>query len=65
MQSNEDTYILYKNVLKGYGNRIITMFYMKNLNKPLILIPVVSKLVEKCGSCGRLCKCTVKEAAIL
>ena len=25
---------------------MITMFYMKDLNKPLILIPVSSKLVE-------------------
>ena len=46
---------------------IITIFYMKNLNKPCILIPVSSKSVEKCGSCGRLkiCKWTVMEAAIL
>ena len=37
---------------------MITMFYMKDLNKPGILIPVSSKSVEKCGSCGRLNICT-------
>ena len=44
-----------------------TMFYMKDLIKPLILIPVSSKLVEKHRSCGRLniCNWTVMEAAIL
>ena len=46
---------------------MITMFYMKDLNKPCILIPVSSKSVEKHKSCGRLniCKWTVMEAAIL
>ena len=41
--------------------------YMKELYKPCILIPVLSKSVEKWGSCGRLniCKWTVMEAAIL
>ena len=36
------------------------MFYMKDLNKPSILIPVSSKSVEKRRSCGRLniCKWT-------
>ena len=46
---------------------MITLFYMKDLYKPCILIPVSSKLVEKYGSCGRLniCSWTVMEAAIL
>ena len=46
---------------------ILTMFHMKDLNKPWILIPVSSESVENCKSCGRLniCKWTVKEAAIL
>ena len=53
--------------LKGTATLMITMFYMKDLNKPLILIPVSSKSVEKCESCGRLniCKWAVMEAAIL
>ena len=53
--------------LKGTATLIITMFYMKDLNKPWILIPVSFKLVEKCGSCRRLniSKWTVMEAAIL
>ena len=53
--------------LKGAANLIYTMFYMKDLNKPRILIPISSKSVEKSGSCGRLniCKWTVIEAAIL
>ena len=53
--------------LKGDGNPIITLFYMKDLNKPRILIPVSSKSVEKCGSYGRLniYKWAVMEAAIL
>ena len=53
--------------LKGTATLMITMFYMKDLYKPWNLIPVSSKLVEKCGSCGRLniCKWTVIEAAIL
>ena len=55
------------NSLKGTATLMITMFYMKDLNKPWILIPVSSNLVEECGSCGRLniCKWTVMEAAIL
>ena len=46
---------------------MITMFYMKDFDKPKNLIPVLSKSVEKCGSCGRLniCKWAVMEAAIL
>ena len=53
--------------LKGTATLMIIMFYMKDLNIPLILIPVSSQSVEKCGSCGRLniCKWTVMEAAIL
>ena len=45
---------------------MITMFYMEDLNKPCILIPVSSKSVEKRGSCGCLYnrKLTVMEAAI-
>ena len=46
---------------------MITTIYIKDLNKPWILMPVSSKSVEKCGSCGRLniFKWTVMEAAIL
>ena len=33
--------------LKGTATLMITMFYMKDLNKPLILIPVASKSVIK------------------
>ena len=53
--------------LKGAATLIDTMFYMKELNKPWILMPVSSKSVEKCESCGRLniCKWAVMEAAIL
>ena len=53
--------------LNGTKNVMITMFCMKDLNKPCILIPVSSKWVEKCGSCGRLniCKWTVMDWAIL
>ena len=53
--------------LKGAAALIFTMFYMKDLNKQCILIPVSSKSVEKRRSCGRLniCKWTVMEAAIL
>ena len=53
--------------LKGTTALVITMFYIKDLNKPLILIPVLSKLVQKCGSfgCLNICKWTVMEAAIL
>ena len=45
----------------------ISSFKKKELCKPWILIPVSSKSVEKCGSCGRMniCKGTVMEAAIL
>ena len=39
---------------KGMAALLITMFYMKNLNKPCILIPVSSKSVEKRKSSGRL-----------
>ena len=48
-------------MLKGTATLVITMFYMKDLNKTLILIPVSSKSVEKRKSCGRLniCKWTV------
>ena len=54
-------------VLKGMATLMTTMFYMTDLNKLCILIPVSSKSVEKRGSCGRLniCKWTVMEAAIL
>ena len=53
--------------LKGTATMIKTMFYMKDRNKPWILIPVSSKSVEKCGSCVRLniCKWTKMEAAIV
>ena len=54
-------------ILKGTATLTITMFYMKDLNNRLILIPVSSKSVEKLRSCRRLntCKWTVMEAAIL
>ena len=57
----------YGYALNGTATLMISMFYMKDLNKPCILIPISSKSVEKCGSCGRLniCKWTVMEAAIL
>ena len=44
---------------------MITMFY-EIPYKPCILIPVSSRLVEKCGSCARLniCKRTVMEALV-
>ena len=53
-------------LLKGMATLIITMFYIKDRNKTLILITVSSKLVEKRRSCGRLniCKWTLMEAAI-
>ena len=53
--------------LKGTATLMITMFYMEDLNKPCVSIPVSSKLVVNCGSCGRLniCNWTVMEAAIL
>ena len=56
-----------KMTLKGTATLMISMFYMKGLNKPCIFIPVSSKSVEKRRSCGRLniCKWTVMEAAIL
>ena len=43
-----------------------TMFYIEDLTKPCILIPVSSKLVEKYGSCVRLniCNWAVMEAPI-
>ena len=58
--------LLYVN-LKGTATLMVTMFYMKDLNKPCILVPVLSKSVEKCRSCGHLNigKWTVMEAAIL
>ena len=58
---------IYHMVLKGTATLMMTLFYMKDLNKPCILIPVSSKSVEKRRSCGHLniCKWTVKEAAIL
>ena len=44
-----------------------SMFYMKELSEPWILITVSSKSVEKYGSYRRLniCKWTIMEAAIL
>ena len=47
--------------LKGTATSMITIFYLKDLNKPWILISVSSKSVEKRRSCGRLniCKWTV------
>ena len=53
--------------LKGTTTLMITTIYVKDLNKPRILMPVSSKSAEKCGSCGRLniFKWTVMEAAIL
>ena len=46
---------------------MITMFYMKDLNKPCILISVSSKSVENVEVVGvlNICKGTVMEAAIL
>ena len=59
--------LFHHSVLKGTAALMMTMFYMKDLNKPCILIPVSSESVEKRRSCGRLniCKWTVLEAAIL
>ena len=53
--------------LKGDGNLDHCYVLYESSDKPLILIPVSSKSVEKYGSCGRLniCKWTVMEAAIL
>ena len=42
--------IFFKLNLKGTAILTITMFYMKYLYKPLILIPVSSKSVEKLKS---------------
>ena len=52
---------------KGTATQMNTMFYMKDLNKPCILIPDSYKSVEKQRSCRRLniCKWTVMEVAIL
>ena len=59
--------ICFKLNLKGTAILTITMFHMKYLYKPLILIPVSSKSVEKLKSCRRLniCKWAVMESAIL
>ena len=53
--------------LKGTATLISSMLYMKELYEPWILIPDLSKSVEKYGSCGRLnvCKWTLMEGAIL
>ena len=63
-QKDTDTIGIY---LKGTASLTISMFYMKELSEPWILIPVLSKLVEKYGSYGHLniCKWTLMEAAIL
>ena len=52
---------------KGDGNPDDYYVYMKDLNKPRVLIPVSFKSVEKCRSCRHLniCKWIVMEAAIL
>ena len=41
-------------VKKGTATLMITMIYMKDLNKPRILIPISSKSVQKRRSCGNL-----------
>ena len=68
MNSTEDneTAKVLKN-LKGTATLMISMFYIKHLYEPKILIPVSSKSVEKYESHGRLniCKLTLMEAAIL
>ena len=53
--------------LKGTATLMISIFYIKELYEPWILIPVSSKSVEKYRSCERLniCKWTLMEAAIL
>ena len=53
--------------LKGTATLLISLFYMKELYEPWILIPVSSKSVEKYGSCGRLniYKWILMEEAIL
>ena len=58
---------IFAGALKGTATLKVTMFYMKDLNNPRILIPVSSKSVEKRRNCGRLniCKWTVMGAAIL
>ena len=52
--------------IKGDRNPNDRYVYKKELYKSCILIPVLSKSVEKWGSSGRLniCKWTVMEAAI-
>ena len=59
--------ILLKVSLKRTATLIVSMFYMKSLYEPWILIPVSSESVEKYGSYARLniCKWTLMEAAIL
>ena len=56
-----------KKILKGTATLMISVFYMRELSEPWILIPVSSKSVEKYGSYGRLniCIWTLMEAAIL
>ena len=63
----QNEYLFFSFSLKGTATLIITMFHMKDRNKPCILIPVSSKSVEKCESCGHLniCKWTVMEVAII
>ena len=53
--------------LKGTATLMISMFYLKELSEPWILIPVSSKSVETYGSYGHLnmCKLTLMGAAIL
>ena len=54
-------------MLKGTATLMISIFYMKGLSEPWILIPVSSKSVEKYGSYGLLNVCiwTLMEPAIL
>ena len=54
-------------ILKGTATLIISMFNLKELSEPWILISVSSKSVEKYSSYGRLniCTLTLMEAAIL
>ena len=54
-------------LLKGTATLMISMFYIKELYEPWILIPVSSQSVDKYGSCGHLniYKWTLMEAAIL
>ena len=53
--------------LKGTATHMIPYVYKKEPYKPCILIPVISKSVEKWGSYGHLniFKWAVMEAAIL